>query len=616
MDARYNTAPATQSATGELCACGSGISQQRCCDLKQVNLLNNQQQQAIAPHFQRARTAIEENDRDKAQQICVAILEKAPSHIASLRMLWEIHKQAEHATAAEALLKRLVKLQPNDGDLACELSLVQYRRRDMGNAEYNARNAIRLQPRNPQAHNMMGMILTDQGRTLAGEYHYRKALELHEPLGKLCANVGLNLKNQGKMDESEEFYRQAMELEPDNVASLLGWVKLEEARRNFDKAWELLQKAEELAPGNGEVMVTRAVLYSRNKEFDKALQELDKLEERSPDGNLGPGFYMEKGRVLDKLERYDEAFACYDRANRLIRESGRGTYNEKFPQVQANRLKKFYTHTRMEILPRATVRKDVAQPLFIIGFPRSGTTMTEQILTAHPNICAGDELTFIGDLVRFGPKLLNSPLDYPESFADLWMGENQEALDDFRDWYLKRTQQLGILEDVAKWFTDKMPLNETHLGMIHMVFPESPVVHLLRHPLDVILSTFFIDLTHGFNCSYSLKTAARHYLLAMDLVEHYKQELDLKYTAVRYEDLVSDQENQVRGLLGFIGEDWDDACLNFHENQRYARTASYAQVTEKLYTSSRYRYRNYKEHLGEIIPMLEPVIEKLGYEIE
>ena len=121
--------------------------------------------------------------------------------------------------------------------------------------------------------------------------------------------------------------------------------------------------------------------------------------------------------------------------------------------------------------------------------------MTEQILTAHPAICAGDELTFVNDLTRFGSKLLNSPLDYPESFADLWMGDNQEALDDFRDWYLKRTQQLGILEEGARWFTDKMPLNETHLGMIHLVFPQSPVVHLLRHPLDVVLSTFFVDLT-------------------------------------------------------------------------------------------------------------------------
>jgi hypothetical protein len=222
----------------------------------------------------------------------------------------------------------------------------------------------------------------------------------------------------------------------------------------------------------------------------------------------------------------------------------------------------------------------------------------------------------VNDLTRFGSKLLSSPLEYPESFADLWMGDNQEALDDFRDWYLKRTQQLGILEAGARWFTDKMPLNETHLGMIHLVFPQSPVVHLLRHPLDVVLSTFFVDLTHGQRCSYQLKTAATHYLLVMDLVEHYKREMDVRYMAVKYEDLVTDQEAQVRKLLEFIGEPWDERCLDFHENKRFARTASYAQVTQKLYTTSRYRYRNYRRHLEEIVPMLEPVIERLGYTIE
>jgi len=437
-----------------------------------------------------------------------------------------------------------------------------------------------------------------------------------KPLGKLCANLGLNLRNQGKLDEAETFYRQAVELEPDNTMTLLGWVKLEESRRAFDRAWELLGQAQELGLKPADVAVNRATLYGRAKEYEKALTELDLIPGYVGEKGPGAGYFMERGRVLDKLGRYDEAFADYDKANRLIREGGRGEYKESAPRLLAERLKSFFVRTRMEILPRASARNDCAQPLFIIGFPRSGTTMTEQILTAHPEICAGDELTFIGDLSRFGSKLLNSPLTYPESFAELWMGDNQGALDDFRDWYLKRTQQLGIIEEGARLFTDKMPLNETHLGMIHLVFPKAPVVHLHRHPLDVVLSSFFTDMTHGNRCSYQLETAAQHYVLTMDLVEHYKRELDLNYKAVRYEDLVSDQENHVRQLLEFIGVPWDESCLNFHENKRYARTASYAQVTEKLYTSSRFRYKNYRKHLECVIPILEPVIEQLGYTIE
>lgn len=608
-----NTDEAVKST---LCPCGSGLSQARCCAMAQVNLVPPARMEQFSATLQRARQLQGQGETAAAAQRCVSVLEQAPAHVPALRLLIDLKKAEQQSAAQEALLKRLVKIEPNDGDLACELALLMYTKPDLKTAEYHARNGIRLQPSNPQAHNLMGMIFTDQGRNLPGEYHYRKALELHPPVGKLCANLGLNLRNQGKLDEAEQYYRQAMELEPDNVASLLGWVRLEEARRDFDRAWELLHRAEELQPDNNDIILSRVTLFSRAREYDKALAELDRLEAGGDGGEQGPGYYLERGRTLDKLKRYDEAFAMYDKANTLIRASGRGDYDEKHSRMQAQRLKGFFKRSRMRILPRATLRSDCPQPLFIIGFPRSGTTMSEQILTAHPAICAGDELTFIGDLTRFGSRLLNSPLDYPESFADLWMGDNQEALDDFRDWYLKRTQQLGIIEDGTRWFTDKMPLNETHLGMIHLLFPESPVIHLHRHPLDVILSTFFIDLTHGHRCSYQLQTAAQHYLLTMDLVDSYRRELDLRYLVVRYEDLVTDQEIQVRRLLEFIGEPWDERCLDFHENTRYARTASYAQVTEKLYTTSRFRYKNYRKHLDCIIPMLEPVIAQLGYTIE
>jgi len=167
----------------------------------------------------------------------------------------------------------------------------------------------------------------------------------------------------------------------------------------------------------------------------------------------------------------------------------------------------------------------------------------------------------------------------------------------------------------AAWFTDKMPLNETHLGLIHLLFPESPLVHVVRHPLDVVLSVYSNLLTHGFYCAYALESAARHYARVMELVDHEVNEMSLRYLRVRYEDVVDDQEASIRRVLEFIGEDFDPACLAFHENRRYARTASYAQVTEKLYDRSRYRYRNYLPQLQPVIPILQPVIEWLGYKI-
>jgi hypothetical protein len=212
--------------------------------------------------------------------------------------------------------------------------------------------------------------------------------------------------------------------------------------------------------------------------------------------------------------------------------------------------------------------------------------------------------------------LLGSPGGYPTALSELWLGDRAGQIDTLRDLYLNEAARMGAVDPDKRWFTDKMPLNETHLGLISLLFPKSPVIHLVRHPLDVVLSVFSNGLTHGFNCASELETAARHYALIAELIQHYLAVMPIHYKAVRYEDLVSDQEAKVRELLDFIGEAFDPRTLAFHENARPARTASYAQVTEKLYVSSRYRYRNYRRYLEPVIPILEPAIRRLGYTIE
>jgi len=600
-----------------LCSCKSGLLTSQCCGMQKMPLPGEHLKQALEKRVAHADTARQQGKLETAANLYLDILREQPGHMESLFGLAQLRKTQGVFSATEALLKRCLHIDKNSLLCTTELAMTIYQSGRAAEAESYARNGIRLGPRNAQAHNIMGMVLTDMGRQLAGEYHYRKALELHKPLGKLCANLALNLRQQGRLDESREWYVKAAEMEPDNISTLNGWVKLEELQRDFDKAFELLDRAMVLQPNSPMLQHTRSGLLARKKQYEEALSCLDELEGNKDEGvEMGAGYYHERALILDKMGRYDEAFENYSRSNELVCATDRGVYREEQAQKLVARLKYFFTPTRYELLPRSPQRTDVAQPIFIIGFPRSGTTMTEQILTSHQSVVAGDELYFMNDLTRFGSKLLNSPLPYPDCFADLWMGDNQEALDSFRDYYLKRSEQLGLFKDNSKWFTDKMPLNEMHLGMMSMVFPESPIIHLHRHPLDVVLSTFFVDLTHGFNCSYKLENAAKHYALVMDLVNHYRSILDINYTAVKYEDIVADQEGKTRELLDFIGIDWDEQCMDFHKNERYARTASYAQVTEKLYTSSVHRYKNYRKHIDKIIPILEPHITSLGYDID
>jgi hypothetical protein len=320
------------------------------------------------------------------------------------------------------------------------------------------------------------------------------------------------------------------------------------------------------------------------------------------------------------MGRYDEAFADYQKANQAVRDAGGRDYEAAFFHDLALRLKGCFTRERIAGLKAAAeitpLPAEMPSPIFIVGFPRSGTTMVEQMLSAHPNISAGDELPYVSRWTQLASHFCGSPNPYPECLDNLAQPGERRSLMKFRSFYITNVELRRIVEPGKRRFTDKMPLNETHLGLIHLAFPEAPVVHLIRHPLDVVLSAYFNDLTHGGNCSYDLATCARHYALIFELVEHYRNQLDLSYLALRYEDLVDEPEPNLRRLLDFVGESWDSRCLDFHENARYARTASYAQVTESLYTRSRFRYRNYRKHLDAIVPILRPAIDRLGYTIE
>jgi Sulfotransferase family len=160
-----------------------------------------------------------------------------------------------------------------------------------------------------------------------------------------------------------------------------------------------------------------------------------------------------------------------------------------------------------------------------------------------------------------------------------------------------------------------MPLNEMHLGLISMMFPKAPLIHVVRHPLDVVLSVFSHDLTHGYFCASELMSIAQHYVLIADLVAHYRSAMDLNCLTIRYEDLVDDVDTCVREMLRFIGADFESGCAAFHENRRVPQTPSYSQVAEKVYNRSKYRHRMYARHLAPVIPILQPTMDRLGYSL-
>ncbi|WP_165190135.1 tetratricopeptide repeat-containing sulfotransferase family protein [Caulobacter soli] len=613
--------PAEATATSPLegCACRSGLPPELCCALDLKTAARTSASPKVAAALARMAQAYDDGELILAEHFAHEALRTVPGHRDALGGLYNICKDTDRPQAAEALVRRMAALHPEDPVVRMNAALFFRSKSAFTEAAVHARVLLRLAPDVALAQRIMGLVFVSLHQAVGAEHHLRQAIALGDAdEAETLVGLGQALRGQGRFEEARAAYAQALEriAAPGAEAVLSAWFELEEADGRLDEALALIERLAALAPDDPRVAIGRATILRRRQDPEAALAALGAPPPAGPHAPVRILAMKERGTILDALGRHDEAFAAFAAFKDQTAELTGNRYRAEAAAHQAQTLKAFFTAGRTPLLPRAGVRTDVAQPIFVVGFPRSGTTLVEQTLSSHPAIAAGDELPLIGQLTERLGGLLASEGSYPQALSELWFGDKTGLIDTLRDHYLNEAARMGVVHAGAAWFTDKMPLNETHLGLIHLLFPRSPIVHLVRHPMDVTLSVFFNALSHGFHCASTLDSAARHFALTADLVEHYRSVLPMRYLAVRYEDMVTDQEAQVRRLFDFIGESYDPSALDFHENPRPARTASYAQVTEKLYDRSRFRFRRYREQLAPVEPILRPWIERLGYGLD
>jgi hypothetical protein len=254
----------------------------------------------------------------------------------------------------------------------------------------------------------------------------------------------------------------------------------------------------------------------------------------------------------------------------------------------------FFAAERLAELPRADNRSE--QPVFIVGMPRSGTSLVEQILSCHRGVHAAGELRDVGKLVAsLGLRF--------QGEDDVLPGLDSGSLNAAAGRHLERLRGLG---GNAKRLTDKMPYNFLHLGLISLLFPRARVIHCLRDPIDTCLSCYFQNFATGNFFSFDLGNAGLYYRQYERLMAHWRTVLDKPILEVRYEEHVAEPEKVCREMLDFLDLDWDPACLRFHESRRFTNTASRDQVRKPIYTSSSGRWQRYERHLG---PLLEALAE-------
>lgn len=526
--------------------------------------------------------ALHKNNKfDEAVPYYKKAMELEPAWTEPLKNLGALYFQKRNNVKAIAYYERALAIDGQDTDTLLNLSLVQMGAGDLEGAEWCLRRIDEIRP---------GLART--------QLHFARLYQKFGLLGKMEAACA-----------------EAAEREPNNPEVYLEWAEYEESRHKLARAQDLLEKAESTGPLRQNLL--RAKIARRNKDWNLALEELEKLDQdKLKDADKYLRFY-DKGYLLDKMGEYDDAWKAFFEATRLKAELENIHYD--FSE-QKKYLEEFKNVYRPESINQASIRTrgklaiNGVQPLFIVGFPRSGTTLLEQILCSHPNISAGDELPYLREI---GVKLADEFAMGEELSRFLEESNEQELvarLKELQGNYLEQVKKLGIVDLTGDYFTDKMPLNLNYLPLIHLLFPGSPIIHIVRNPMDTCLSNFFSHFGTGNHHSLDIDNCANYFKLTFDFAEFNRTRLnDLKYMQVRYEDLVYDQENTTRAVIDFVGEPWDEACLNHHLTKRVSRTISYEQVTNKIYTSSVSRYLNYERHLSKPLQVLHPIMLKMGY---
>ncbi|MFZ2302848.1 MAG: tetratricopeptide repeat protein [Gallionella sp.] len=463
-------------------------------------------------------------------------------------------------------------------------------------AEASYRRALQIKPQHAAAHFNLGNLLHEQGRLHEAEASYRLALQARPDFTETCINLGNTLQDMGKIDEAEASYRSALQISPDHAEAHgnLGEILMESGR--FDEAEASLRRALQVKPDCIKVR-TNLALVKKTKADDENMTALIAVDEAARNGAktlLGEDaayLHFALGKCYDDIGDHEKAFSHFLEGNRIKR----ATFDYD-PYLAARLFDSIMRNFDAAAIDRLRGGGDLSQlPIFVLGMPRSGTTLIEQIIASHPEVHGAGELP---DLMGIAKRNVEGAV-----FPD-----NLRLIDHARlaGWGAEYVAGLQRRAPDALRITDKMPENFLAIGMIHLMLPNAKIIHVNRNPADTCLSCFFQLFRDRQEFTYGLSDLGRYYVGYARLMEHWRKVLpEGAFLDVRYEDMVSDQEAQSRRIIEYCGLEWDDACLDFHRNTRAVNTASMTQVRQPMYKSSVERWRPYEKHL-------KPLFDALG----
>ena len=424
-------------------------------------------------------------------------------------------------------------------------------------------HACDLAPKNMIVNKNLALVYTRMARYEEAILQYISMLDINENDSEIhgeLARINLQL---GRLDLALKHYRYAFDMDSTDPRNIHGLIQLD---------------MESITENDIDII-------------DKLLNRSDlSLEKRC-------SFYFALGSIYDKKARYDDAFANFSVANICK--------GEKFDaQKHTDYIDKVIETFSPELFERFPIEElnRSAQPVFILGMPRSGTTLIEQILASHSDVYAGGELTLIeetADLMNLSEEKIK---DLPLVVENLTV----ELLNDHAQTYLTNINNLSDRDEHKKpvLISNKLPANFLYLGLISLLFPNAKIIHCQRNPLDISLSCYFQNFSGRHPYAYDLRSIATYYQQYERLMAHWKKVLPVNMHTVTYEEMVEDTETVSKRLIDYVGLDWQAQCLEFHKNKRHVNTASLVQVRKKIYSSSLNRWQNYEKHIKSLKKVL------------
>jgi tetratricopeptide (TPR) repeat protein len=466
-------------------------------------------------------------------------------------------------------------------------------------AEIVARQALAENRKNSDALAVLGLIAYDRGNYEDAASWHQKALALARKEPLYHCNLAITNVARGRLAAALDGFEKALKLRPGSPEALAGKADVLERRGNAARALATLEPAirSGAVPPRIASVYTRILLrLGRDEEVVSfAGQQLERSEVQGIERRQ---ILLLLGKAHERQGDVELAFDAFRRGNELeTRPFSIDAVAERFDALMS-----VFSREAMATLPRASHGRET--PVFIAGMPRSGTTLIEQIIHAHPKGCGIGEIREFGALLHGAHEVIGGIDPYPACVANM----TQADVDRLADTHLAMIKRRGR---GALRVADKTLDNFQHLGMVALLFPKARVIHSRRHPMDACFSCFFENLPPQAHPHASdLTHLGQYYRQYVRLMEHWRAVLDLRMLDVEYEALVADQETVTREIIAFLDLEWDDRCLSFHQAKRDVATLSYDQVRRPIYTSAVRRYERYAAHLTPLAEALGDVLEK------